>query len=121
MRRWISWPLLLAAILYVALRGLILYTAFDQTALTMFELYPMGTLAELRLQGVHLPLSYFYDNAAGQILVGLLTVPFFALFGPTYLALKLVPFTLGFFTLVDAVLLTLGVPTSTQQLVAVKP
>lgn len=99
MRRRVPWMLALAAILYVALRGLILYTAFDQTALTMFELYPMGTLAELSLQGIHLPLSYFYDNAAGQILVGFLTVPFFALLGPTYLALKMVPFTLGFLTL----------------------
>ncbi|MBK7877431.1 MAG: glycosyltransferase family 39 protein [Planctomycetes bacterium] len=92
--------LLAAALLYATLRLLVLHTAFDQTAMPMYELFPMGTMAELAREQVDLPLSYVYDNAAGQILFGFLTRPFFALFGPTYLALKLVPFTLGLGTLV---------------------
>src|SRR5688572_10980125 len=59
----------------------------------------MGTMAELARQDVPLPLEYVYDNAAGQILFGFVTRPFFAVFGPSYLALKLVPFTLGLGTL----------------------
>lgn len=95
------WPALaLAIVLYLVLRGLILYTAFDQTALTAYELYPMGTMAELARRDVDIPLRYFYDNAAGQILMGQLTRPFFDVFGPSYLALKLVPATLGLLTLV---------------------
>jgi hypothetical protein len=92
--------LAVALTLYVALRGLFLYTAFDDTALPAYELYPMGTMAELAHRDVDIPLRYFYDNAAGQILMGQLTRPYFALFGPSYLALKLVPATLGFLTLV---------------------
>ncbi|MFN0242127.1 MAG: glycosyltransferase family 39 protein [Planctomycetota bacterium] len=89
-----------ALIAYALVRGSILWTAFDSTAMPMYELFPMGTLAELVRRGVSLPLSYLYDNAAGQLLIGLLTVPYFAILGPSYLALKLVPFTLGALTLV---------------------
>ncbi len=92
--------LLAAALLYATLRLLVLHTAFDQTAMPMYELFPMGTMAELARRHVDLPLSYVYDNAAGQILFGFVTRPFFALFGPSYLALKLVPFTLGLGTLI---------------------
>ncbi|MFN0008668.1 MAG: ArnT family glycosyltransferase [Planctomycetota bacterium] len=91
--------LVAAALLYLLLRGLILYTAFDRVALWMFELFPMGTIAELRLRGIEFPLHYYYDNAAGQILAGWLAVPAFWLFGSSYLALKLVPLALGFGTL----------------------
>ena len=73
--------LLLACAAYVVLRGLIAATSFDELALPMYELYPMGTMAELTLRGIDFPLRYFYDNAAGQILMGFLTVPVFALFG----------------------------------------
>jgi hypothetical protein len=94
-------PLALAAacIVYVALRWLIVDTSFDQVALWMYEPYPMGTLAELAIRRVDFPLRFYYDNAAGQILAGFLTVPSFLAFGPTYLALKVVPFALGFATL----------------------
>ncbi|MBI5364972.1 MAG: glycosyltransferase family 39 protein [Planctomycetes bacterium] len=95
----VPWDLLAAAALYAVLRLLVLHTAFDQTAMPMYELFPMGTMAELAREGVDLPLAYLYDNAAGQILFGFVTRPFFALFGPSYLALKLVPFTLGLGTL----------------------
>jgi hypothetical protein len=123
-------PLALAAacVVYVALRWLIVDTSFDQVALWMYEPYPMGTLAELTIRGVDFPLRFYYDNAAGQILAGFLTVPSFLAFGPTYLALKVVPFVLGFATLlllygflranfgrtaaiVGAFLFTLGPPT----------
>lgn len=85
---------------YVLLRVLIVATNFEAVALPMYELYPMGTMAELRLRGIDFPLRYFYDNAAGQILMGFLTVPVFAVFGSTYLALKILPMALGLATLV---------------------
>lgn len=94
------WDLVLAIFVYASARLLVLHTAFDQTAMPMFELFPMGTLAELGRQGVDVPLEYIYDNAGGQLLIGYLTRPFFALFGPSYFALKLVPFTLGLGVLV---------------------
>ena len=94
------WDLVLAILVYAGSRLLVLHTAFDQTAMPMFELFPMGTLAELGRQGVDLPPEYIYDNAGGQLLIGYLTRPFFAVFGSSYFALKLVPFTLGLGVLV---------------------
>ncbi|MBL8862793.1 MAG: hypothetical protein JNK02_12405 [Planctomycetes bacterium] len=92
--------LLVAIGAYVALRVLILATSFESVALPMYELYPMGTMAELLRQGIDFPVRWFYDNAAGQLLMGWLTVPVFGLFGSTYLALKLLPAALGLATLV---------------------
>lgn len=92
--------LALACVAYVALRALIVATNFESISLPMYELYPMGTMAELALRGIDFPLRYFYDNAAGQILMGFLTVPVFAVFGSSYLALKLLPAFLGLITLV---------------------
>lgn len=96
----VPWDLVVASALYLVLRGLVLVSAFDQTAMPMYELFPMGTMAELAREGVSLPLSYFYDNAAGQILFGLVTRPAFELFGPSYLTLKCVTFALGWGVLV---------------------
>lgn len=87
---------------YVVLRVLVLATNFESVALPMYELYPMGTMAELRLRGLEFPLRYFYDNAAGQILMGFATIPIFATFGSSYLALKLLPALLGLGVLVVA-------------------
>ena len=81
--RRIAWDLLAALFAYVLLRGLVLHTNFDSVTLWMYEPYPMGTLAEFLLRGVDFPLRFYYDNAAGQILSGFLTLPFFALFGPS--------------------------------------
>src|SRR6187402_113923 len=91
--------LVLAVVAYVVLRALIVATSFESISLPMYELYPMGTMAELTLRGIDFPLRYFYDNAAGQILMGFLTVPVFALGGPSYLALKVLPALLGLATL----------------------
>jgi hypothetical protein len=95
-------PLGLAAAvaLYLLLRGLVLYTAFDQTALEMYELYPMGTIPKVLMERGPVPLHFYYDNAAGQILTGLLALPFYLLLGAHYLALKLVPLTIGLGALV---------------------
>lgn len=90
--------LLAAALVYVGLRWLILYTAFDQTTLPMYELYPMGTLPKVLMLGVSLPLRIYYDNAAGQILTGLAALPYYLVLGETYLALKLVPASFGLAT-----------------------
>lgn len=91
----LAWDLFAALAAYVLLRVLVLHTNFDALALWMYELYPMGTLAEFLQRGVDFPLHFYYDNAAGQLLSGFLTLPCFAIAGPTYLALKIVPFVLG--------------------------
>ncbi|MBK7641927.1 MAG: hypothetical protein IPJ19_02580 [Planctomycetes bacterium] len=101
-RRRIAWGLLGALAVYIGLRALVLYTAFDSVSLWMYELYPMGTMAEFLQRGVDFPLRFYYDNAAGQILSGFLTLPCFALLGPSYLALKLVPFLMGIGVLILA-------------------
>ncbi len=88
--------LFLALAIYVALRAGILVQAFDSVAMSMYELHPMGTLSWLMLTGTReIPLHAFYDNAGGQLLSAVLTVPLFALFGSSYLVLKLVPALLG--------------------------
>ncbi len=94
--------LAIAIAVYVALRAAMLSVAFDGTALPVYELYPMGTIPKLVPEGDSLPLRDYYDNAAGQLLTGILAVPYYALFGPSYLALKLVPATLGLVALVVA-------------------
>ncbi len=81
--------------LYFALRALILISNFDEVAMPQYELFPMGTIPLLLEVDGALPIARVYDNAAGQILTGLLAAPSYALFGPTYLALKLVPLLLG--------------------------
>jgi hypothetical protein len=91
--------LALALLVYVVLRGLVLHTAFDEVGLWMYEVNPMGTLAELCLRGIRVPTHLFYDNAAGQVLGGYLAVPAFLVLGPTYLALKVVPLLMGIGTL----------------------
>jgi hypothetical protein len=87
--------LLLAVVLYLGLRGLALYAAFDQVALTNYELYPMGTLPKVLLVSGHLPLHLYYDNAAGQLVTGFLALPAYLALGETYLALKMVPLACG--------------------------
>ena len=89
-----------ALLLYCVVRLGILVTNFDGVASPPFELYPMGTMAELALRGVEFPIRYYYDNAAGQLVFGHVAIPFYALFGSTYFTLKLVPFTLGLGALV---------------------
>jgi hypothetical protein len=85
----------LAVAAYFVTRGLVLHTSFDQVGLWMYEVFPMGTLAELAIRGIHVPPYFFYDNAAGQVLAGYLAVPAFLLLGPSYLALKIVPLLMG--------------------------
>jgi hypothetical protein len=92
--------LLLALALYFGLRALILASNFDEVAMPQYELFPMGTIPLLLGVDGGLPIARLYDNAAGQILVGMLAVPSYALFGSSYLALKLVPLLLGAATLV---------------------
>ncbi|MAF65714.1 MAG: hypothetical protein CMJ84_08660 [Planctomycetes bacterium] len=90
-----SLGLLLAVLVYVLLRGLILYSAFDSTALPMFELYPMGTAPKALLEGVGFPLSIYFENAAGPLLGSLTSLPFYLAFGETYLAVRFVPAAFG--------------------------
>jgi hypothetical protein len=85
---------------YVLLRALVLHTAFDETALVHYELYPMGTIPKLLSGAGEIPLHFHYDNAAGQLFTGVVAWPLYALFGDSYLVLKLVPLLLGLVGLV---------------------
>ncbi|MEM9799004.1 MAG: hypothetical protein AAGA20_01680, partial [Planctomycetota bacterium] len=88
--------LLLVVVVYVAFRAWVLATAFDAVAIPVYEVPNMGNQAWFLAEGrAVVPWHYFYDNAGGQILTGVLAAPFYALLGPTYLSLKLVPFLLG--------------------------
>lgn len=90
-------PLALASavLVYLALRLAILLTNFDAVASPPFELYPMGTMAELALRGVEFPVRYYYDNAAGQLVFGHVAILAYALLGSTYFALKAMTMVLG--------------------------
>lgn len=91
---------MLAIVVYVGLRALLLVTNFEEVVMPMFELFPMGTMAQTRLEGVHFPMRFYYDNAAGQLVMGHAAIPLFWLFGPSYFTLKLLPATLGLVALV---------------------
>lgn len=85
-----------ACTIFLALRAAILFTDFDSVAMTSYELYPMGTLPSILLEGgIAIPLTSYYDNAGGQLVTGLAAVPMYLLLGHTYLALKLVPLLSG--------------------------
>lgn len=98
--RRISYGLCTALVLYVAFRALILLTNFEEVVMPMFELFPMGTMAEAKLRGVHYPMRFYYDNAAGQLVMGHAAIPMYWLFGSSYFVLKLLPALLGVVTLV---------------------
>jgi len=94
-------PGLIAALsVYVLLRALLLHTAFDQTVMPQYELYPMGTIPKILSGAGHIPLEFHYDNAAGQLFTGVVAWPLYVLFGESYLTLKLVPALLGLVGLV---------------------
>ncbi len=90
----------LSVALYLGFRGLVLHTNFDAVAVPVFEVPVQGNLAALLAAGERgAPLASYYDNCGGHILTGLLAAPLYALLGPSYLALKLVPLLLGLATL----------------------
>ncbi len=99
-KRRFSYGLAFAILVYAVFRALILTTNFEEVVMAMFELYPMGTMAELKLRGVHFPLRFYYDNAAGQLVMGHAAIPLYGVFGSTYFVLKLLPALLGLVTLV---------------------
>ncbi len=92
--------LAIALVVYVAYRALVLYTNFDAVCMPNYELY-FGNIGKVLLDGWYgPPLSQYYDNCGGHLVLGLASAPMFALFGPSYLALKLVPLVLGFLALI---------------------
>ena len=100
MSRKPSLALAAALLVYVAYRALVLATNFDAVSLPVYELY-FGNIGEILREGWYgPPLSQYYDNCGGHLVLGVLSAPFFAVFGSSYLALKLVPLTLGLLTLV---------------------
>jgi len=89
-------PLLAALAVYLVTRLAALFTGFDEVAIPVYEVPSMGNAAWLAATGwraVHWSASY--DNAGGQVLTAWLAAPFYALLGPRYVALKLVPLCLG--------------------------
>ncbi|MDP8225717.1 MAG: hypothetical protein P9L99_20320 [Candidatus Lernaella stagnicola] len=68
------------------------------------EEYKTGSIAALIMDGPKLPLLEYQpgDYEGGTLLFGLLTVPFFALFGKTYFALKLLALTTSLFMAIFA-------------------
>lgn len=82
------------------LRARVLSARFDETALPAFELNAIGNLAHAAASGWGGPsLSEYYDNCGGHLVCGLLGSLRFALFGHSYLVLKLVPVLFGLATL----------------------
>lgn len=93
--------LILASVLYLALRALVLVSNFDSLAVPLFELGSMGNLAKIvGGGGGGVPLYRYYDNVGGQLATGVIAIPFYAVLGDSYLVLKLVPLTLGLGSLV---------------------
>ena len=115
--------------LYLGVRALVLWTAFDTVVIPNYELMPMGNLAKVLSEGWRgAPVTQYYDNCGGHLATGALAAPLFVLFGDGYLILKLVPLLLGVVDLlliwsilhrgfglraavVGALLFTLGPPT----------
>ena len=76
---------------FILIRLAVLFTSIDE--LYNSEDLAMGVAAKEAVKGASLPLfEYQYLNySGGTLAVGLMAAPFFLLFGPNYLALKLVP------------------------------
>lgn len=94
-------PLLAACALYLVLRAIVIAFDFDAVAMPIYELSLEGNLAKLKSAGWGgVPLLRYYDDCGGQIVVGLLATPFYALFGDSFLVLKLVPLLMGLAALI---------------------
>lgn len=93
--------LLGACLVYLVVRALVLATAFDSVCSPEYELALQGNIARNLEEGWRgASLAQYYDNCGGHLVVGILAAPLFALLGPSYLALKLVPLLLGLGALV---------------------
>ncbi len=89
-----------AIVVYVGFRLAILHTNFDAVAMPSFELGTIGNLAMVVPEGRGgAAITDHFDNVGGHLVVGLLAAPLYALFGPSYWTLKLVPLLLGVGTL----------------------
>jgi hypothetical protein len=94
-------PLIGAILVYLLLRSLILHSSFDAVCVANYEVGAMGNIAKIRVEGIGaVPLYRFYDNCGGHLMTGLFAAPLYALFGDSYLSLKLVPLLLGLGTMV---------------------
>jgi len=92
--------LLLAVAMYLGLRALVLHGDFDSVCLPNYELTLQGNIAKIASGGwFGPPLHQYYDNCGGHLVTGLFAAPLFAVFGDSYLVLKLVPVLLGLGTL----------------------
>src|SRR3989338_8446648 len=93
------------SILFIAVRLLILGSC--TLALFNFDELYIGTTAKEIIDGPVLPVSDYMPDSVhrvGRLVAAILSVPFFALFGPSYFALKLVAV---FFSLANLILIYL--------------
>lgn len=76
--------------LFVILRLLILFTSID--VVYFFEEFYKGTIAKDLIEGLKMPFFDYQSDTfdGGSLLIGLLAVPFFVLFGQNLISLKLV-------------------------------
>lgn|GEM_PF-6893351 len=97
MKKYRTLAIILAVFLLT--RIIVLLTSID--VLFNSEDLSMGAVAREIISGAHLPLfEYSYlTYSGGMLVVGILAVPFFLVFGPTYFALKLVPLAFSTATL----------------------
>lgn len=91
--------ILVATILYGALRASLLHLRFDALAMPNYEIGLMGNLARALQLGGGPPLWAYYDNCGGHLLEGLLAWPLYEAFGPSYMTLKAIPLVLGWSTM----------------------
>lgn len=95
--------LVVAALVYLALRAALLAGRFDEVSNPAYELTMVGNLAHAVSTGHSaLPLSGYFDNCGGHLVSGLLAAPLFLLVDDSYLVLKLVPLLQGLATLLLA-------------------
>ena len=88
--------LLFISILFIVSRLLILFLNFEP--LIMEEERYNGTIALEVLNGLKMPLFYYQHQpyAPGAMVVGLLSTPFFLIFGSSYISLKITALILSF-------------------------
>ncbi|MCX6355716.1 MAG: hypothetical protein NTZ78_12570 [Candidatus Aureabacteria bacterium] len=88
-------------LLFLATRLIILF--FDFSSLTQLEELYNGTLAREMLRGLFLPLLQlrYIEYQSGSLIVSFCAIPYFVIFGQSYVSLKLVAltFSAGTFTI----------------------
>lgn len=80
-----------ALAVYALVRVFVLHLAFDQVAVTNYELSPAGSLGKALALGVEMPWGVFSGDAPGQLATGVAAYGLYAGLGDSWPALKFVP------------------------------